>query len=61
MCRRYEPEFLRPLDAGKQHEVLDRVLVGALGVRIADILEPLDFRRNIGQTFEIRRRLTAGF
>ena len=46
-------EFFRPLDAGKEHEVLDRVFVGAPGARVADILEPFDLGRHIGQALEL--------
>jgi len=47
-------EFLRLLDAGKQHEVLDRMFVGALGAGIADICEPFGLRGNIAQPLELR-------
>src|SRR5258708_1817757 len=51
-----QPKLLRPLDTGEQHEVPNGVLVSALRIGIADILEPLNFRRNLRQSLELRGR-----
>ena len=50
---RDDPKFLRPHDAGEAHEVLHRVLIGAPRVRIAQIGEPLDLGRHVGQPVEL--------
>ena len=36
-------------DAGEAHEVLQRVLVGAPGALVAQVGEPLDFGRDVGE------------
>ena len=40
-------------DAGEAHEILHRVFVGAAGVRVAEIGEPLDLGRHVGQPVEL--------
>ena len=50
---RHGAKFLRPRDAGEAHEVLDRVLVGAAGVRVGEIGEPLDLGRHVGQPVKL--------
>jgi hypothetical protein len=54
----YDAKFLRTLDAGKAHEVLHRVFVGAAGMMIGNVGEPFDFGRHVGE-FETRRRWAA--
>src|ERR1700733_1506649 len=60
-----DPKLLWVLDAHKQHEVLDGVLVGSLRIEVPDVPEPFDFWRNIGQALEVCRgqepRLVNGF
>ena len=46
-------EFLRPDDAGEPHEIPDRVFVGAPGAAVADIGEPLDLGRHLGQPVKL--------
>ena len=46
-------EFLRPGDAGEPHEIPDRVLVGAPGAAVADIGEPLDLGRHVGEPVKL--------
>ena len=46
-------EFLRPGDAGEPHEIADRVFVGAPGAAIADIGEPLDLWRDVGEPVKL--------
>ena len=50
---RHGAEFLRPHDAGEAHEILHRVFVGAAGVRVAEIGEPLDLGRHVGELVEL--------
>ena len=50
---RHGAKFLRPRDAGEAHEVLHRVFVGAAGVRVGEIGEPLDLGRHVGQPVEL--------
>ena len=50
---RHGAKFLRPHDAGEAHEVLHRVFVGAPGVRVAEIGEPLDLGRHVGQPVKL--------
>jgi hypothetical protein len=47
-------------DAGEAHEVLQGVLVGASRRRAAEVGEPLQLGRNLGQALEGRRRQKAG-
>ena len=53
-------KFLRPGDAGEAHEVLHRVLVGAPGLRIGQVGEPLDFGRHVGEPVELGGRQQPG-
>ena len=46
-------EFLRAIDAGEAHEILDRVFVDPARVRVAEIGEPLDLGRHVGQAVEL--------
>ena len=39
-------------NAGEAHEVADRVLVDATGMSVAEIGEPLDLRRHVGQAVD---------
>ena len=50
---RHSSNFLRPGDAGESHEVADRILVGTLCARVAEIGEPLDLRRYVRQAVEL--------
>ena len=50
---RHGAKFFRPHDAGEAHEVLHRVFVGAPGLRIAEIGEPLDLGRHVGQPVKL--------
>ena len=50
---RHGAKFLRPHDAGEAHEILHRVFVGAAGVRVAEVGEPLDLGRHVGQPVEL--------
>ena len=52
----HDAEFLRPLDAGEAHEVLHGGLIGAAGVRVAEVREPLDLRRHVGEVLELGGR-----
>lgn len=47
MCAGHVPEFFRPLDACKEHEVLDGVFVGAFCAGVANVLEPFNLGRNL--------------
>ena len=53
MRARHRPEFFRSLDAGKQHEILDRIFIGATGAGVADVCEPLDLGRDISEPLEL--------
>jgi hypothetical protein len=53
VCAHHCPKFFRPSDAGEAHEVAHRVLVGAPGARIAEIGEPLDLWRHVGQAVKL--------
>jgi hypothetical protein len=44
------------LYAGKQNEIFDRVLIGALCARIANVSEPLNLGRNLAQGLKLGRR-----
>ena len=46
-------EFFRPGNAGELHEIADRVLIRAPGAAIADIGEPLDLGRDVGQPVKL--------
>jgi hypothetical protein len=46
-------EFIRPDDAGEAHKIADRVFVGTPGARVAEIGEPLDLGRRVGQPVEL--------
>jgi len=50
---RHGAEFLRPDDAGEAHEIADRVFVGAPRAGVAEIGEPLDLRRHVGQPVKL--------
>ena len=50
---RHGAKFLRPGDAGEAHEIPHRVFVGAAGARVAEIGEPLDLGRHVGQPVEL--------
>jgi hypothetical protein len=50
---RHRAEFLRPLDAGEAHKITDGVFVGAAGVGVGKVLEPLDLGRHIGELLEL--------
>ena len=53
MRARHAAEFFRAENAGEAHEVLHRVFVGAAGVPVADVGEPLDLGRNVGQPVKL--------
>ena len=46
-------EFFWFDDAGETHEVLQRVFVGAARALVAEVGEPFDFGRNVGQVLEL--------
>jgi hypothetical protein len=46
-------EFLRADDAGEPHEVADGDLVDPFGPRVADVVEPLDLRRDLGEPLKL--------
>jgi hypothetical protein len=46
-------EFLRPPDASEAHEVAHGVLIDPLGVRIAEIGEPLGLGRHVGELMKL--------
>ena len=46
-------KLLRPGDAGEAHKVLHRVLVDAARVGVADVGEPFDLRRHVGQLVKL--------
>ena len=50
---RHGAKFLRPGDAGEAHEIPDRVFVGAARAGVAEIGEPLDLGRHVGQPVEL--------
>ena len=50
---RHRAKLPRPGDASEAHEVADRVLVDAARVGIAEIGEPLDLGRHIGELMEL--------
>lgn len=56
VCARHGAKLLRPHDAGKAHEVLHGVLVGAARVRVADVGEPFDLGRHVGQPVKLGGR-----
>ena len=49
----HDAEFLRTPDAGKAHEVLHRVFVGASGMMVGDVGEPFDLGRHIGELVKL--------
>ena len=53
MRARHGAKFLRTPDAGEAHEVLHRVFVGAAGVGVAEIGEPLDLGRHVGEVLKL--------
>ena len=53
-------EFLRPHDPCKAHEVLHRVFIGAPGLRIGQIGEPLHLGRHVGEPVELVSREKPG-
>jgi hypothetical protein len=53
MCPRHGAEFLRPQDTGETHEFADRVLVGAPGMDVPDIGEPLELGRDVGEPMKL--------
>jgi hypothetical protein len=55
VCAGHGTEFLRLLDAGEAHEVLHGGLVGAAGLLVGQVGEPLDLRRHVGQPVEFAR------
>jgi hypothetical protein len=55
MCTRHHAEHFGVADAHKAHEVLEVVLVRAPGLRVRDIGEPLDLRRDVSQVEELLR------
>ena len=50
---RHGAELVGPHDAGKAHKVPDRVLIGPPGLRVAQIGEPLDLGRHVGEMVEL--------
>ena len=50
---RHGAKFLRPADAGEAHEVLHGVFVRAAGAGVAEIGEPLDLGRHVGEPVEL--------
>ena len=50
---RHGAEFFRANDAGKAHEILDSVFVDAPGVGVAEVGEPLDLGRHVGEAVEL--------
>jgi len=53
MRARHRAEFLRTPDAGEAHEILDRVLIGAAGMGVAEVGEPFDLGRHVGELVEL--------
>jgi hypothetical protein len=49
----HRPEFLRPDNAGELHEVTERVFIRPAGAAVADIGEPLDLRRDLGEAVKL--------
>ena len=49
----YTHLFLRTPDAGEAHEILDRVLIGAAGMGVAEVGEPFDLGRHVGEPVEL--------
>ena len=58
----HDAEFLWTADAGEAHEVLHRGFIGAAGVWITEVGEPLDLGRNVGEGLELggREQSVAG-
>ena len=52
MRARDDPKFFRARDAGEPHEVAQRALVAAPRVRVAEIGEPLELGRHVGELLE---------
>ena len=50
---RHGAKLLRPHDAGEAHEIPHRVFVGAAGARVAEIGEPLDLGRHVGEPVKL--------
>jgi hypothetical protein len=50
---RNDAKFLRAADAGEAHEVADRGRVGAARARVAEVGEPLDLGRRVGELMEL--------
>jgi len=53
MRPRHDAKFLRPHDAGKAHEISGRGLVDPARAGVAEIGEPLDLWRYVGQAAEL--------
>jgi len=56
-----QPELLRLADAGESHEISDRVPVRAFGMRVVEVLKPLDLCRHVGELAEFRGGKEAVF
>jgi hypothetical protein len=41
-------------DAGEQHKIPDRIFINPARVRVAEIGEPLDLGRHVGQVVDLR-------
>ena len=52
MRARHGAKFFRAENAGEAHEVLHRVFVGSTGVPVADVGEPFDLGRHVGEFLE---------
>jgi hypothetical protein len=50
---RHGPEFFRPGDAGETDKIADRVFVDAARVGVAEIGEPLDLGRHVGEAMKL--------
>jgi hypothetical protein len=53
MRARHRAEFLRTENAGEAHEILHRIFVGPAGVPVADVGEPFDLGRHVGEFLKL--------
>jgi hypothetical protein len=51
----HKSKFFGALDAGEKDEIPDRIFVSATGAGIANVLEPLDLTRHLGESLEFGR------
>ncbi len=56
----YHPELLGTANPAEDHEIANTALVGTPSIRVLDICEPHDLRRDISQGLKLLRRQSPG-